>query len=381
MTTLLVWALLAALPAVALVMTVVNVATWRRGRPGGEYSGRVSVLIPARDEAATIEACVRAALEGKHPVDEVLVYDDDSTDATPQILANLTEEFARLEVVEASPLPSGWVGKPHACHRLAEATTGDLLIFVDADTLLSEDGIARLAGLIEEDEADVVTAVPRQITVGFFERLVVPLLHLTYTSWFPLRLVSASSDARFLAANGQLMAVERTAYDTIGGFEAVRAEIVDDMAFCRRAKEAGLAVAFADGFHMARCRMYASAGEVWRGFSKNLYEGIGAHPLALIGVMALYAAAFVAPYLVAPLAYAMGASGVGLAATVGVGVNVALRAVLAARFRHPPEGIILHPVGVLALLAIAVNSFRWHYRDAIAWGGRLYARREARRGE
>jgi chlorobactene glucosyltransferase len=375
-----IWALAALLPLVALMMTLFNLVTWPRGRRGKTFGvRRVSVLIPARDEEATIERCVRAILEGSHPVDEVLVYDDQSTDKTPAILARLCDEFDELRVIDAQELPTGWVGKPHACHRLAEAASGDILVFVDADTFLQDDGLERIADIFDHKHADLVTAVPRQKSVGFVERLVLPLLHLTYTSWFPLMLVYKSQDPRFLAANGQLLAIARSTYDDIGGFEAVRDEVVDDMALCRRAKEHGHTVVFADGFEMATCRMYGSAGEVWQGFSKNLYEGVGASPVALLAVVVVYSVAFVVPYV------ALGAALAGLhwllvPAIFGVAANVSLRAVLAWRFRQPWEGVLLHPVGVLALLGIALNSFRWHVGDSIVWSGRTYARK-SRRGD
>lgn len=378
------WAALAALPLFALAMTVFNLSTWPRGRrlegDDERFDGRVSVLIPARNEQATIERCVRAALDGGHPVDEVLVYDDQSTDATPEILARLRREDDRLRVVDAHELPPGWVGKPHACHRLAEAATGDLLVFVDADTFLTGDGLDRIASLMADKRADLVTAVPRQKAGGFVERLVLPLLHLTYTSWFPLMLVWRSQDPRFLAANGQVLAVTRSTYDAVGGFEAVRNDVVDDMAFCRRAKQRGRRVVFADGFDMATCRMYETASEVWQGFSKNLYEGIGGHPVALVGVCAVYFAAFVAPYIAAGVAWAGGFAWLLAPALAGVAANVITRLALTIRFRQPAEGVVLHPVGVLALLTIAINSFRWHLGDAIVWRGRTYARKE-RRGD
>lgn len=372
------WAAGAALPLFALLMTLFNLVTWPRGRRGGRFTGRVSVLIPARNEEETIEQCVRAALEGTHPVDEVLVYDDQSTDQTPAILARLCEEYDQLGVVEATKLPPDWVGKPHACHRLAEAATGDVLVFVDADTFLQDDGLARIASLFDTIDAKLVTAVPRQQTASFAERLVLPLLHLTYTSWFPLMLVYRSQDPRFLAANGQLLAVARSTYDDIGGFEAVRCDVVDDMAICRRAKEAGHRVVFADGFEMATCRMYESAREVWEGFSKNLYEGIGGHPVALLGVCAVYFTAFVLPYVMLATALLGGFDWMLAPAVVGVAANVALRAALVWRFRQAAEGILLQPIGALALLSIAFNSFRWHAKDSIMWSGRTYARKSRR---
>lgn len=362
---------LAALPLLALGLTAFNLVFWPRGRTDATFEGRISVLIPARDEEETIERCVRAALDGDHDVLEVIVYDDRSSDETPEILERLQGEYDNLRVVEGVPLPDGWVGKPHACHRLGEAARGELLLYVDADTFLTESGITRISSLLRDYGADLVTAVPRQITGGVFERLVLPLLHLTYTSWLPMPLVWKTDDPRFLAANGQILAIRRTALDEIGGFEAVRADVVDDMAICRRAKQLGQTVVFADGFRVARCRMYGSTREVWEGFSKNLYEGIGGTPVALAGVMVLYIAAFVVPYL------ALAASPFFLEllapALVAVGANVSLRILLTLRFSHAPEGIVLHPIAVLALLGIAFNSYLWDRGNRIQWAGRSYA--------
>jgi chlorobactene glucosyltransferase len=370
---------LAAPPVIVLAITGFNVLVWPRGRAAGRMMERVSVLIPARNEAVHIARCVRAVLTGTQAPDEVIVYDDNSMDGTGTIVTELAATDPRVRLLRGSLLPSGWVGKPHACHHLAAAATGNVLVFIDADTIASPTCLARLGSLFDDFDADVVTVGVRQVTGSFAERLVMPLLHLTYLAWLPVPLIWRCRDPRFLIANGQLLAVRRKAYDAVGGWQAVRGEVVDDMAFCRRVKEAGGRVVFADGFLMAASRMYRGAGEVWGGFSKSLYEGIGGRPLALVGVLTLYAWVFLLPY--AALAAAVGRPQLSpalSAAAVGVAANLALRTMLALRFRQPPEGILLHPLGILALLAIALNSFRWSRRGAIQWRGRSYAARAVR---
>lgn len=116
----------AGIGGLALGMTLANLATWPRGKARGRMPGgkRVSVLIPARNEEATIEQCVRAVLENDHPLEEVIVCDDNSTDATPEILGRLAKEDSRLRVIKGKTLPEGWVGKPHACHQLAMQARG-----------------------------------------------------------------------------------------------------------------------------------------------------------------------------------------------------------------------------------------------------------------
>lgn len=357
--------------ALALMMTVFNIATWPRGKRQ-PVTRRVSVLIPARNEALTIETTVRAALA--QPVDEVLVYDDQSSDATPDILRSIAREDERLRVIAGVQLPAGWVGKPHACHRLAEQASGELLFFLDADVTLASHGVEHVCGILDTYEADVVTAVPRQEVGTLIERLVLPMLHVTYVSWLPMPLVWRTNDPRFLAANGQVLAVQRDAYDATGGFAAVRDAVVDDMAFCAMQKREGRRVVFADGHEIATCRMYTSAREVWEGFSKNIFEGIGSVP-GLLLVLVLYLVTFVWPLVAVALGGAWLWPGL-----VAVAANVTQRLMLLVRHGHSWVGAILYPVGVLVLCAIALNSWLWHLRGKIMWSGRSYARKEARGG-
>ena len=151
------------------------------------------------------------------------------------------------------------------------------------------------------------------------------------------------------------------------------------MAFCRLVKSSGRRVRFADGSEISSCRMYRSGQEVWEGFSKNLYEGLGSSPLALLAVMVLYTSAFVLPYLAWPALALAGAPAAWVAAAAaGLGLNLVARGMLAARFEHSFLSVMLHPVGVLLLLGIAGNSFAWSRRGAIRWRGRVYAARGER---
>jgi chlorobactene glucosyltransferase len=379
------WTLLAALPALPATMTTLNLLTWRRGSVQSQAQPRVSVLVPARNEQACIEACVRAIAGCAYAVSEIIVYDDESSDDTRRILRSLQPTLPTLRVLVGGPLPAGWVGKAHACEQLARAACGEVLLFVDADTVLEPGAVQRVLSFMHPahgDGAAVVSAVPRQVMGSFAERLMLPLLVLSYTAWLPLFLVQKSRDPRFLAANGQLLAVTRAAYDRLGGFASVAHEIVDDMAFCRRAKTEGVTVAFADGTRMAHCRMYESFGDIWAGFSKNLYEGVGATPWALAPVVLLYLGAFVAPYV--GLALALGQPSAWAVAlfwpsAIGVSLNVLLRALLAWRFGQPWEGVLLHPFSALLLCLLALNSYRWSARGRLRWAGRSYGDRAQRR--
>lgn len=379
-----------ALPAlVPLGLVAFNAAFWTRGRAlpaaAAAAPGGISVLIPARDEVANIERCVRSVDAAHGPIIEILVYDDGSTDGTAEVLAGLQATVPRLRVVSGADLPAGWVGKPHALHRLSALAAGELLLNIDADVTLHEDGVLRMLSLIGSPDqvpggldAAVVTAVPRQLTGSFAERLMMPLLHLSYVAWLPMPLIHRVRDPRVLAANGQLLLIRRSALTAVGGWAAVRTALVDDMALCRAVKRSGRRVVFADGDQMADCRMYPDATSLWRGFAKNFYEGIGGNPVALIVVMALHLMLFVAPFVALPVAVVLGNRGLAAAAAVGVAANLCLRLIMALRYHHSPMSVLLHPVAVVAMMGVLLNSFRWSRRGDIRWRGRSYPARAQR---
>ncbi|WP_164856342.1 glycosyltransferase [Lujinxingia sediminis] len=363
--------------ALATTIGIFNLLTWPRRLKAASPPPAISVLIPARNEEANIEDCIRsvAAAAQAYPEMnlEIIAYDDHSTDRTSEILEKLSGELPALRIPRAQPLPSGWAGKCHACHQLATHATHPQLLFIDADVRLLTDALTGLAAWQKRYNADVVSAVPAQVTGSFFEHLILPLLHLTYVSWLPLLLIPHTRRADFLAMNGQILMTSRQAYERIGGFEAIRNALVDDMAFGRRAKEAGLTVAFADGTHLARCRMYRDAPSVWEGFTKNIYPGMGKNPALLLLVITLYFSAFVLPFILLPLSGLVAAlAPLTTPLLAAVALNLTYRILLAIRFSHPPLSVLLHPLGVVALIAIALNSFRQTLRGQLTWAGRTY---------
>lgn len=363
--------LLAAPSLAALGMVLFNLAVWPRGRAGGRMEGRVSVCIPARNEGRRIMRCVAAVLAGEQRPHEVLVYDDGSTDGTADVLERLCAAEPSLRVIHGDgDLPAGWLGKPHACHQLAREAKGDVLVFLDADTVATPTCLNRLGWIMERKRADFVTALPEQVNGILTEQMVVPLLNLSYMCWLPLPLVWLTRTPWLRVSNGQLMAVRREALEKAGGWAAVGGEVAADIKLCGRIKAAGCRAVYADGSLMAHGRMFHTRSQLWRGLSRRLYHrGPGALGIALS--LVLYGGVLLGPYV--GLIQAIRGYGLLLwPSLIGIGANHLIRVAIAVRLRQSSNGIVLHPVGLLWMIALLLNSLRRGRRGYMFWRGRRY---------
>jgi hypothetical protein len=368
--------------SIALTMTVINLGIYRRPRPeadalrdapagGGPGAPRVSVCIPARNEEMNVGPVVRGALASRGVEVEVLVYDDQSTDGTPGILARLCTEDARVRAVETRPLPEGWNGKQWGCERMGQAARGEWLLFTDADVRLAPDCLVRALDEAALLRADLLSTIPREEVGSFLERMVVPLIHWMLFSWLPMPRMRTTNDPATSAGCGQFLLVRREAWRAAGGHAAFRDSMHDGIRLPRNVRRAGLRSDLYDGSDGVRCRMYRGAAQTWRGFTKNAYEGLGS-PLVLAVFTLLEAGGILLPW--AWLAAAAASGGMPLGPTVlawfAVGAQLVQRALLAARFSQPVSCVLLHPVSIALLLAIQWRSWWLHVTKRRAWKGR-----------
>ncbi len=251
---------------------------------------RISVLVPARNEARNIRRCVEALLRQDYPDYEVIVLDDRSTDATPRILAEIQAQSTRLRVLHGTDLPAGWAGKPHALHQAAAHATGDWLLFIDADTFVSPHALAAVAAKADETGADAFTIMNRQLMETFWERVVLPLVFTALSVGFTPRKVNDPNKPDAIA-NGQFLMMKRAVYDAVGGHAAIRGSIVEDKDMAVRVKRGGYRLVVADGRAVAATRMYTSLPEMWEGWTKNIYLGLkDERGLLLLGVFGAFLA-------------------------------------------------------------------------------------------
>jgi hypothetical protein len=330
----------------------------------------VSVLIPARDEAARIGPCVDGvlgALEGVAA--EVLVLDDGSTDATADVVRRRAAEDARVRLLPGRPLPSGWLGKPHACHQLAEVAQGAVLLFVDADVRLQPLAVHATVALLRESELDLVSPYPRQAYDGWLPRLVQPLLQWSWLTFLPLGLAERSPRPSLTAANGQLLACRAEAYRAAGGHAAVRSEVVEDVALARAVKRAGFRATVADGTDLATCRMYDTSAELVEGYTKSLAAAFGS-PAGAAATMALLTWLYVLPPVGALVGLARRDRRLAGAGLAGYAAGVAGRLLAARRFGGRPRDALAHPASVAALAWLTGRSWRRRRAGTATWRGR-----------
>jgi hypothetical protein len=296
-------------------------------------------------------------------ITEILVFDDRSSDATSQVVAAHTSD-SRVRLLESNgEPPSGWLGKPWACHQLAIAASGDVFVFVDADVVLAADAVARIVSALGTQSVDAVSPYPRQLAITWSERVAQPLLQWSWATLLPLSLAETSTRPSLVAANGQLVGITRDAYDACGGHEAVRAEVLEDIALFRQLKRSGRRGVLVDGTNVAACRMYDDWPTLRDGYAKSLWSATGS-PAGAAAIAVVLTTAYVVP----PLAMLFVRSRAG---AVGYAAGVAGRALVAGRVgaRVWPDSL-LHPASIVMFDYVLARSWIGRRRGTLTWRGR-----------
>lgn len=326
----------------------------------------ISAIVPARNEEATIAACVES-LARQPEIAEILVVNDQSTDRTADIVRSLLPKIPHLRHIEAAELPAGWVGKNHAVWLGAKEAKSPWLLFTDADATLLDGATARALAIAAEHSAALVSFSPEQALEHWYEKALIPFVYCRLAKYFSYDLVNnpASSMA---AANGQFLLIQRETYDAVGGHAGVAAEVLEDVALAKRVKAAGARLWFGSGEGSVRVRMYRSFGAMWRGWKKNLYLLIGGTPGAVYRELL-----DVLPWI--PFAVILCGFWVAPAPFFGVVLILFRQASYGADLRrnHFRFSFILYYIPAAMLYACLVwVSYRSHAKGRVEWKGREY---------
>ena len=359
------------------------------GRPPAHHFPSVRIVVPARNEARGIEACLRSLAVQDYPDFAITVVDDRSTDGTRRLALSVPPGNARkVEVLAGEPLPAGWFGKPWACARGSRDAREELFLFTDADTLHEPSLLRSAVCSLAEDEASAISLLGRQELGSFGERLVQPqmftLLALRYRK---LARPLERKHRRNAIANGQYILVRRAAYEDVGGHRAVRGEVAEDLRLAQLLTGGGYRFSLRTEQDRFSTRMYQSLGEVMDGWTKNL--AIGARQSA--GWWGRLALTVIVGYVVLVWLVPPGVLlGLSAAALLGAAVSGALLAWSAAatllglgvwagvytRFEVSPAYALLYPLGAAIVGLIALRS-GWRGEGRVEWKGRRYSRGEA----
>jgi len=330
----------------------------------------VSAIVPARNEEAAIVSAVES-LAAQPEITEIIVVNDQSTDGTAAELDRLSARHSQLRVLQTNALPSGWVGKNYAVSLGAAQATADWLLFTDADGVHLPGSTAHALDDAAATGAGLVSYSPEQEMHTWWERALIPFVYTRLGQKFSYDAVN-DPNSQAAAANGQYLLIRREDYARIGGHAAVAGEVLEDVALARLAKQAGVRLHFASGIGIIRVRMYRTFGEMWQGWTKNLYPLIGGGPGGTSRAVGRELRG-VAPWipllllLLTPLHPILGVVGAALLA----GRHAAYGATL--RRNRFPAALVLYYVPAVALYAAVLLTSEWQYaRGSVSWKGREY---------
>jgi chlorobactene glucosyltransferase len=365
--------------AILLLIALSNIWLMHRARqhPPLQTSPKVSVLIPARNEEGSIAACVHSLLAQTYPAFEVLVLDDHSSDATLPILQELARADSRLAVLTGSALPTGWLGKSWACTQLALHSSGELLLFTDADTVFAPHALSELVRSMAGEGADMLTGFPRQQVVTWGERLLVPFFSWAACCFLPLALAYRVRMPGLSTAVGQLMLFRREAYALIGGHARIHTSIVEDLDLARQIKAAGLRWRVVEVADLISCRMYSGSRAALEGFAKNYFAAFGFRVLPYLFMFGWLAVMFWLPIALLGLWAAGGVAYLPQKVTellASIALSLLLWLAPYISLRLPAWLALFYPPTLGVVFAVVVNSLFGSLSGRLQWKGRTLAR-------
>jgi len=338
----------------------------------------ISVLIPARDEELNIASCLESLQKQDYPNFEILVLDDNSSDNTAAIVRRIAAGDIRIRLISGKPLRKGWAGKPFACHQLAREARGDWFLFTDADTTHAPHMLRSVLVMALEQKTSLLSGFPLQVANSLPQKIVTPVWYFILMSWMPIWLLQRSRKPKMSMSIGQFLFFPRDEYWRIGGHEAVKSRILEDIWL-------GVEINRHGGRHMAvdlssvvSCNMYRTLGDTWRGLARSIYSVALISPWALTALIVIGYILFLSPfYALWNELFVMPSPSVWRNVIIfQVSVIMIMRWLVDSHFRSPLISTLMHPFGFAFLVLDVIYSLSCRIiGTGIEWKDRLYGRK------
>ncbi|MFZ3589173.1 glycosyltransferase [Bacillus sp. DJP31] len=258
----------------------------------------VSILIPLRNEARNVKPLVESLKKLDYPSLSFYFLDDDSTDQTYDLLFNETKGLQNSVILKGQELPNSWTGKVFACHQLSQAVRdSELYCFIDADVRLTSSSIRQAVQLLKKENAGLLTGFPAFPVTSLLSKLLVPMQHFVVFLHLPIFLANRSTFPAATAAHGAFMLFDRLSYLEAGGHEAVKSSLVEDVQLAMLMKKKGANVILTNITSFVTCHMYETNQEVWNGFKKNIFNGLGRSILLSLFIILFYFLFYLVPFV------------------------------------------------------------------------------------
>ena len=374
---------------VSLALTVYGLARRQSLNPAGDSTIRtsdpplVSILIPARNEEhRVLSDCVRSILAQDYERFEVVAVNDRSTDRTRAILEELARGDERVRVIEGEELPVGWLGKPYAMQQAVVLARGEWVLATDADMIFDRRALRTAMDYLLKAKGDAMTLIPHFEAHSFWERVMTPTwgwVFLMFSIFFRI----SNPKTQRAAGIGGFFLMRREVLDRIGGYAALKDEVLEDVRLAEMLKRSGARLFTEHAPALLRTRMYSNFREMWECSTKNWFSGMWfSLPFAMSAVLFMYAIAVVPPLIALGSAIAIAAGGSSNVWLVFIGalsvwlLQVLILAIVSKRSEISPLYALTAPLGLGVLYAMLFDSsFRITSGRGVTWKGRkIYER-------
>lgn len=337
---------------------------------------RISLIFAARDEEEKLPAALSTLAALDYPDLEIIAVDDRSQDSTRAILEEFARRHSRLCTLHVPELPKGWLGKPHALQRAYEHSTGEWLLFTDADVRFAPDALRRAVTLAKQRGVDHLTLFGDVEMVGFWEKVLITFFGLAFhIATDPYR-VSNPNSWTYVGV-GAFQLLRRSAYERAGTHRRLAMEVVDDMKLGKMVKQAGFRSSVGLAQQAVAIRWHAGLRNLVHGVTKNFFAALGYNValvlLAAIAMLSLNVAPFIALFTGHGWIRIFAAIAVAIAIGFHVGVDIVMRV--------SPLYAFTHPIGALLFCYMLLRSTAVTlWRGGVTWRGTFYPLEELKRG-